>query len=140
MKLQSECQLRMLMKWVGLRRTGHVFWTAAMSFAETRRIALKYLTCNDTSRVRCSYLRVSLIHLTLNKLFIKLYFIGRKYNILSLFNGVINIVYHPQQCSYWINVYILFCTSRECHFCCLPFNVVHNTKAYRADFVCLYVL
>jgi hypothetical protein len=45
--------------------------TAAMSFAETRRNALKYLTCNDTSSVRCSYLRVSLIHPTLNNLFIK---------------------------------------------------------------------
>jgi hypothetical protein len=45
--------------------------TAAMSFAEARRNALKYLTRNDTSSVRCSDLRVSLIHLTLNKLFIK---------------------------------------------------------------------
>jgi hypothetical protein len=50
-------------------------WTclldAAMSFAETRRNALKHLTRNDTSIVRCSYIRVSLIHPTLNKLFIK---------------------------------------------------------------------
>jgi hypothetical protein len=45
--------------------------TTAMFFAETRRNTLKYLTPNDTSSVRCSYLRVSLINLTLNKLFIK---------------------------------------------------------------------
>jgi hypothetical protein len=45
--------------------------TAAMSFAETWRNALKYLTLNDRPSVRWSYLRVSLIHLTLNKLFIK---------------------------------------------------------------------
>jgi hypothetical protein len=40
--------------------------TTAMSFAETLRNALKYLTRNDTSSVRCSYLRVSLIHLQLH--------------------------------------------------------------------------
>jgi hypothetical protein len=45
--------------------------TAAMFFAETQINAPKYLTRNDTSSVRCSYLRVSLIYLTLNKLFIK---------------------------------------------------------------------
>jgi hypothetical protein len=45
--------------------------TAAMSLAETRRNALEYLTRNGTSSVRCGYLRVSLIHATLNKLFIK---------------------------------------------------------------------
>jgi hypothetical protein len=59
------------MKWVGLRRTGRVLWTAAMSFAETQINATKYLTRSDTSGVRCSHLRVSLIHFTLNKLFIK---------------------------------------------------------------------
>jgi hypothetical protein len=47
------------------------FVTAAMSFAETRGNALKYLTPSDTSSVRCSCLKVSLIHTTLNKLFIK---------------------------------------------------------------------
>jgi hypothetical protein len=45
--------------------------TAVMTFTETRKNALKYLTRNDTSSVRCTYLRVSLIHPTLNKLFIK---------------------------------------------------------------------
>jgi hypothetical protein len=45
--------------------------TSAISFAETRRNALKYLTRSDTSSVRGSYLRVSLFHPTLNKLFIK---------------------------------------------------------------------
>jgi hypothetical protein len=59
--------------------------TTAMSFAETRRNALIYLTRNDRSRVRCSYLRVSLIHLSVNKLFIKQYGMGRKYNMLSTF-------------------------------------------------------
>jgi hypothetical protein len=86
MKLQSASQFRMIMKWVGLRRTAHVLWaSSAIFFAETRRNALKYLTRNETSGVRCCYLRVSLIHLTLNKPFIKWYGIGRKYNILSLF-------------------------------------------------------
>jgi hypothetical protein len=47
--------------------------TASMFFAEARRNALKYLTRNDTSGVRCSYLKVSLIYSTLNKLFIKKY-------------------------------------------------------------------
>jgi hypothetical protein len=45
--------------------------TAAMSFTETQINAPKYLTHNDTFSVRGSYLRVSLIYLTLNKLFIK---------------------------------------------------------------------
>jgi hypothetical protein len=45
--------------------------TVAMSFAETLGNALKYLTRNDTSSARCSYLRVSLIRPALNKLFIK---------------------------------------------------------------------
>jgi hypothetical protein len=64
MRVKDDCE-------IGLRLAGRVLWTAAMSFAETRRNALKYLTPNDTSSVRCSYLKVSLIHPTLNKLFIK---------------------------------------------------------------------
>jgi hypothetical protein len=59
------------MKWVGLRLTGRVLWTAAMSFAETQVNAPKYLTRNDTSSVRRRCVKVSLIHLTLNKVFIK---------------------------------------------------------------------
>jgi hypothetical protein len=59
--------------------------TTAMSFAETRINAPKYLTRNDTSSVQCSYLMVSFIHPTLNKLFIKQYGIGWQYNMLSLF-------------------------------------------------------
>jgi hypothetical protein len=69
MQLQSECQNdyevgRIETNWTRLL-------TAAMSFAETGRNALKNLARNDTSSFRCSYLRVSLIHPTLNKLFIK---------------------------------------------------------------------
>jgi hypothetical protein len=45
--------------------------TAAMFFAEARGNALISLTRNDASTVGCSYLRVSLIHPKLKKLFIK---------------------------------------------------------------------
>jgi hypothetical protein len=85
MKLQSECQLKDDYEEGRIETNWTHLVTAAMSFAGTRRNALKYLTRNDTSSFRCRYLRVSLIHPTLNKLFIKYYGFGRKYGMLSLF-------------------------------------------------------